>query len=492
MEHKNHIVSLVFLVAMLCVYCMVDFVQASIVTAEKSLTEEKYTKLHFRKTTTSTAIQDASSPRRRSIQEEDDTGQVDVCADIIGPEWKINKRRKGPCPTLVVWVPKKTGFTEFVKVNKQSKVEGGFSVAIFCHALHLLPFNIQPIFKPFINDKGESNGTYDQLLHKIEGKTCQAVAGDITVRGARAKYIDFTIPYLSSEVYMLVHATHEWNQTLWTFVRPFTKRLWITLVGVCLCIGLAVAILEYRASNPKFTSPFYQKLIMVIWFPISTFFFHEGKILNRCSKIVLVMWLSMIFIVVQIFTATLSSWLTLDQLRPKLPTNYDNVGYQAGSFLKDIITQKCNCSGKNILPLNGVEEFKNALSNGSVNAVFDELPYIQLFLAKYGSDYMKCGPINQESGIAFAFPRRSPLLQIFSRAVINVTEGEIMMEMKKKYLGFSTPEQPNQALPQSLDVESFIGLFIFVGSVTIAAIISSEISITRRNNKILPVTSTDN
>lgn len=53
------------------------------------------------------------------------------------------------------------------------------------------------------------------------------------------------------------------------------------------------------------------------------------------------------------------------------------------------------------MALNSIEEFKNALSNGSVNANFDELPYIELFLAKYGSEYMKFGPIKQESGIAF-------------------------------------------------------------------------------------------
>ncbi|KAJ0532792.1 hypothetical protein HanIR_Chr09g0400911 [Helianthus annuus] len=92
--------------------------------------------------------------------------------DIIGPEWKISKQGTSPCQTLVVWVPKKTGFTEFVKVNQENKVEGGFSIAIFCYALHFLPFRVQPIFKPFINDKGESNGTYDQLLRHIEGKVC--------------------------------------------------------------------------------------------------------------------------------------------------------------------------------------------------------------------------------------------------------------------------------------------------------------------------------
>ena len=107
-------------------------------------------------------------------------------------------------------------------------------------------------------------------------QTCQAVAGDTTIRGNRAQYVDFTIPYLSAEVYMLVRATHEWNQTLWTFLRPFTQRLWITIIFASIITGFALAILEYRASNPKFASPLYRQLVMVIWFPISTFFFHEG------------------------------------------------------------------------------------------------------------------------------------------------------------------------------------------------------------------------
>ncbi|MFS7966875.1 hypothetical protein Hanom_Chr09g00779091 [Helianthus anomalus] len=78
---------------------------------------------------------------------------------------------------------------------------------------------------------------------------------------------------------MLVRASHAWNQTLWTFLKPFTWRLWIAIVGICIYIGLAVAILEYRVSNPKFRVPVHQKVIMVIWFPISTFFFHDGNYL---------------------------------------------------------------------------------------------------------------------------------------------------------------------------------------------------------------------
>ncbi|XP_071729651.1 glutamate receptor 2.8-like [Rutidosis leptorrhynchoides] len=229
---------------------------------------------------------------------------------------------------------------------------------------------------------------------------------------------------------------------------------------------------------------------MIIWFPVSTFFFNEGKIVNKNSKVVLVMWLCMIFMVVQIFTATLSSWLTLDQLRPRLPSGYENFGYQNGSFLKDYIMDKYDCNDTNLVPLNSVEEYKIALSSGRVSVVFDELPFIELFLNKYGSDYMKFGPLNQESGIAFALPRESPFLSIFTRAVINVTEGDVMMDMMKKYLGFRAPNESltDQTLPQSLDIQSFIGLFIFMGTTAIAAIICSEISLWRANKKILPET----
>ncbi|KAI3701659.1 hypothetical protein L6452_26898 [Arctium lappa] len=475
MEHQNRIVSSSFLVTLLCVYFLVDFVNAS--------------EVHSKAYMINAAIQN------RSILEQGGIGH-DACAGILGPNWWQNvAKQNSPCPTLVVWVPKKPGFTEFVKVNEESEVEGGFSIAIFCHALQLLPYNVQPIFIPFVNEKGESKGTYDELIYHIRNQACEAAAGDITIRFNRTQYVNFTTPYLSSEVYMLVHGSQEWNQTLLTFIKPFTWRLWITILGACIFIGVAIAVLEYRVGNPKFAIPFYQKLIMVIWFPISTFFFHEGKILNKCSKVVLIMWLSMIFIVVQIFTATLSSWLTLNQLHPSLPSSLENVGYQDGAFLKDFIMQNRNQYhfGNNPVPLKGVEDFKNALSDGSVNAVVDELPYVELFLAKYGSDYMKFGPIQRESGLAFAFPHGSPLVDDFSRAVINVTENEVMMKMMEKYLGFSTVDksQANQPLPQSLDVQSFIGLFIFIGGVTIAAIIFSEISFLCGNNKIIPTSTVD-
>nr|XP_043627696.1 glutamate receptor 3.1-like isoform X2 [Erigeron canadensis] len=346
---------------------------------------------------------------RRFVQEQEKINGSVVCADITGSKWKMKKPMENSCKTLEVWVPKKVGFTEFVNVNEHNEVEGGFSIAIFCYVLETLPFSIVPNFIPFVNATGHMNGTYDQLLKQIENQTCAAVAGDVTIRGNRAQYVSFTAPYLSAEVYMIVDATRAWNQTLWTFLRPFTNRVWITLVSACILIGITIAILEYRAENPNFTSPFYRQLIMVMWFPISTIFFNEGKIRNKGSKVILVVWLCMFPIVGQIYTASLSSWLTLNQLRPNLPSSFCDVGigYPAGSFINDLIIKQYNCSsGNKLRELNGYEEYRKALSDGTVIAVIDELPYVNLFLSMYGSDYMKHGPINQASGIAFILIRK--------------------------------------------------------------------------------------
>ena len=85
--------------------------------------------------------------------------------DIIGQTSNMNKTDHGSCQTIDVWVPKKEGFTEFVVVNEQSVVEGGFSIAIFCRALSLLPYNVTPIFKSFVNSEGKSNGTAVPMMN---------------------------------------------------------------------------------------------------------------------------------------------------------------------------------------------------------------------------------------------------------------------------------------------------------------------------------------
>lgn len=90
--------------------------------------------------------------------------------DIIGKNWNMGKQGESPCPKLNIWVPRKLGFTEFVKVNEQLKVEDGFSIAIFCYALQALPFPVQPNFRAFDVDTWNETGTHHQHIMHLKGK----------------------------------------------------------------------------------------------------------------------------------------------------------------------------------------------------------------------------------------------------------------------------------------------------------------------------------
>ncbi|KAK1420910.1 hypothetical protein QVD17_22875 [Tagetes erecta] len=439
--------------------------------------------------TTDTSETHSDIHMRKWIQEQIN-GTRNVCSDILGAKWKNDNNNKPlySNATLNVCVPRKIAFQKFIDVNEDGILKGGYSIAIFCLALQALPFKLQPVFKPTVNEN------YTQTVLQLQGEDCEAVAGDITITSKRTKYADFTIPYMSSEIYMLVPAVQKWNQTLVTLIRPFTMRLWLTIICACIFIGVAIGILEYRVDNPEFRVPFYQKLAMIIWFPVSTFFFHEGRIHNRCSKIVLVIWLITIFIVIQIFTACLSSWLTVNQLQPKVPKEYHVVGYQGGSCVADFAKKQLQSSSNaiaNLYALSSMDDYKRVLDNGTVDAIFEELPYIDLFIAKYGDRYKKVGPLADEPGLGFAFTRGSLLLQEFSRAVVKVTESPDMTDMKKYYFGteIPAPSQPDDSFPQSLDVHSFLLLFIFMVLATITAVIFSEITLMRAPARIFPETS---
>ncbi|KAD3068044.1 hypothetical protein E3N88_35924 [Mikania micrantha] len=344
---------------------------------------------------------------------------------------------------------------------------------------------IQPLFKPV-----DEQGNYTQIVMKLQGQDCDAVAGDITITSNRTKYADFTIPYMSSEIYMLVPAERKWNQTILTLLKPFTLRLWLLILTVWMLTGATIGYLEYRSENPDFYhAPLHKSLFMIIWFPVSKFFFQEGEIRNRCSKFVFVVWLVTIFIVMQIFTACLSSWLTINQLQPKvLPKEHQVVGYQNGSFIVDFVNDHAQSSGitTNPIALSSLDDYKNVLDNGTVDAIYDERPYIDIFLAKYGDSYMKVGPIAAEPGFGFAFTRGFTLLQNFSQAIIKVIEYPDMTSKTETYLGIQTRLRTlsdDVSFPQSLSPMSFSLLFAFASLSIVAAILISEITrMCTRNN----------
>ncbi|KAK3018584.1 hypothetical protein RJ639_002819 [Escallonia herrerae] len=193
----------------------------------------------------------------------------------------------------------------------------------------------------------------------------------------------------------------------------------------------------------------------------------------------------------QAYTANLSSIFTVAQLQPIEPGVIRSIGYQEGSFVWDLLAKQYG-PNVSLKPYTTINQYHNALTNKTVDVIYDELPYINLFLHKHGSNYMKIGPIYKSTGFGFAFPFGSPYVREFSRAVVNVSESKKMQDLMKKYhvQDYSSDDQASQVPVQTppLRAHSFIGLFILAGVGTIGAVLASEYALWQRCSATLEMT----
>ncbi|KAK3003140.1 hypothetical protein RJ639_018275 [Escallonia herrerae] len=169
-----------------------------------------------------------------------------------------------------------------------------------------------------------------------------------------------------------------------------------------------------------------------------------------------------------------------------------SVGYQQGSFVRDLLGKNFD-QNVSFKPYKTIHEYHDTLMNKSVDVIYDELPYINLFLHKNGSNYMKVGPIFERIGFGFAFPFGSPYVPKFSWAVVNMSESEMMQYLRKKYHvhDYSSNDRasgvPKQTPP--LRAHSFIGLFILASVGAIGVVLASEYTLWQRHSPTVEMTS---
>ncbi|THG21774.1 hypothetical protein TEA_019998 [Camellia sinensis var. sinensis] len=109
-------------------------------------------------------------------------------------------------------------------------------------------------------------------------------------------------------------------------------------------------------------------------------------------------------------------------------------------------------------------ELDAALSNQSIVAAFDEIPYLKLFTRKHCSKYTMVAPIHKTGGFGFAFRKGSHLVRDVLTAILHVIEEDKMLEIDKKWLqNNSCPDSTSTVSSNSLGVHSLWGLFLKVG-----------------------------
>ncbi|CAK9145026.1 unnamed protein product [Ilex paraguariensis] len=272
---------------------------------------------------------------------------------IIWPGNRTCPPRGWEIPTngkkLRIGVPEKDEFQKFVVVNRNQDTNmttvKGYCIDIFDAVMAALPYKVPYEYVPFEIADGNGDGTYNDLVYHVHLGNFGAVVGDTTITVNRSQYVDFTLPYTESKVSMIVPVKDNRSKNAWVFLKPLPWDLWVTSFCSFIFIGFVIWILEHRV-NEDFRGPLSHQVGTMFWFSFSTMVFsHREKVVSNLSRFVVIIWLFVVLILTQSYTASLASMLTVQQLQPtvtdvnELISKGAYVGYQHGSFVLGLLKQ---------------------------------------------------------------------------------------------------------------------------------------------------------
>lgn len=257
--------------------------------------------------------------------------------------------------------------------------------------------------------------------------------------------MEFTQPFAESGLSMIGPAKPD---SEWMFIKPFTFEMWVATAVLFIYTMFVVWFLEH-GSNPEFRGALKNQISTAVWFTFSSLFFAHSKfpvtemnnqyinriflealiyiymcvwpldiiagerIYSNLTKVVVVVWLFLVFILTSSYTASLSSLLTVKELESNLDIQSvrdggSYVGCDNESFLQDYLKDVLSFKPEQIYVLNSSESsYVDEFRNNKIDAAFLEVPYEKVFLNKYCNAYASISPTYRFGGLGFVSTHHS-------------------------------------------------------------------------------------
>ncbi|XP_011010293.1 PREDICTED: glutamate receptor 2.7-like [Populus euphratica] len=362
-----------------------------------------------------------------------------------------------------------SGYEEYVKVEIDDRLGmnfSGFAIEVFKATTASMP-SFPYEFQYF-------NGSYKELVEQLHLKKFDAVVGDVEIVASRNTYAEFTNPYTESGLVLIVPVRS--SSKAWSFIKPFTTTMWALISVITVYNGFVVWWIE-RKHCDELQGSIPNQIGIMIWLSFNTLFSLNGpKLHSNLSRMSGVVWLFVALIIIQTYTANLTSMLTVQRLEPTIPSVEEllnsnaMVGYCTGTYIEKYLAEVLKFKNHNLLHFQSAESYAKGFEDKNISAAFLGTPYAKIFLAKYCNSFIQIGPTYKIGGFGFAFPRGSPLLAGVNEALLKISENGTLQELEKTWISPQKCPQM-QSESSSLGPSGFRVLFFITGGTTTIAFV---------------------
>lgn len=271
------------------------------------------------------------------------------------------------------------------------------------------------------------------------GKFDIAVAA-LTVTAARERVVDFTEPFYATGLGIAVRTggAASWVPVIRTMTSFGFVQAVVALVGLALLTGLVVWLIE-RRHNEHFGGGLAKGVSAGVWWSTvamtqrSTGDVGPQTILGR---VVAMVWMIASIITIAVFTASVTSVLTIRHLQGEVHDVSDlasvRVGAVAGTSTEDTLTHLRITYRTFATPQDGLK----ALRSRTIDAfVYDKPLLAWLIRQSFSSSIELLDKTFDVQDYAFALPSGSPLRKSVNVAVLDARRSEWWEQTTFRYLG---------------------------------------------------------
>ncbi|UJR27764.1 hypothetical protein I4U23_009037 [Adineta vaga] len=324
-----------------------------------------------------------------------------------------------------------------------------------------------------------ANKTYTEVIQDVTKGVYDMMIGDVEITAARREIVSFSSSIFDNSLRIIMRRTPDEGIDFLSFLKPFSRNLWLTLLITNIYAGILVCLLEKKENDALQHRSFTSLLAMGIWYAFGVIVgygadFHVRTAAGRLLTVGLYI-VSIVFVAT--YTANLASYLTISKSKDPVSgiddikngkLSFNRIGIRTSTSVEDFYLREISGGNRNFFALNSINELFENLVNSNIDAAF-----IDNGVATYATNNMYCnltliGADFDKSSFGIVMPKQWIYVENVDVNVLLFREKGQLDSLRKKWFETKICSDVVEE-DSSMGVESLIGLFLIFGVISIMA-----------------------
>ncbi|MFH1496656.1 MAG: transporter substrate-binding domain-containing protein [Verrucomicrobiota bacterium] len=282
-------------------------------------------------------------------------------------------------------------------------------------------------------------GAPETLVEGVANGTLDASIAAITVTSHRAEKVDFTQPFYSSGLGIVVPT--ESGNAWWTLIRGFFSFGFLQVIGalalVLLGAGFGVWLFERKANAEQFGGDTAHGLGSAFWWSaitMTTVGYGDKAPRTLGGRLIGLVWMFTSVIIISGFTAQIASSLTVNKLNTEIKGPSDLPRFKVASVENSIATRYLSENRVPIVARDSIEAALDAVANGRADACVYDAAILKYYLRQHPELTLLPGTFDLRD-YAIALPLESPLRKPLNITLLDIGQSDLWRLLRQRHLG---------------------------------------------------------